>query len=508
PQALNLSVPLYISFENSMTKPQYDPLNSDVPFEVALQKFRTEGERQAYKDLVMDKSKRKNLSLNNIRNIRNTEIETNRIYDLENFSASYAYGSVVQSNIQTQSYVFETYRGNLAYNYQPNPINVEPFKEAGFLNSPYLQLIRDINFNLVPSVLSARIDLDRSYMNTQNRNDELSTVGVDPLFQKSFFINRFYSINWDLTQNLSLDFSSSVNAVVDEPEGELDTEAKIDSLRSNIKRLGRTTNYNQQFVANYKIPLDKFPLTDWISADARYEASYSWMTGSIGQRDTLGNVIQNTRDRVLTGKLDFVALYNKSNRLKGLYSPRRPTIPGRPNPQETVTEESPTNEGFGTELLKFVLMLKEVNFRYQISQGTFLPRYMENSGLLGMDQSFINPGFGFLFGSQNSNIRYDLANQGLLAPSEQLTQTVRQNELRDLRITSVVEPIRDFRITLEWRKRETGEYSEIFRRENASGDFTSVNPNRLGSYGISYNVLKTAFAKDDGQNNSPLFRKF
>src|SRR5690606_41171832 len=56
--------------------------------------------------------------------------------------------------------------------------------------------------------------------------------------------------------------------------------------------------------------------------------------------------------------------------------------------------------------------------------------------------------------------------------------------------------------------RETGEYSEIFRRENASGDFTSVNPNRLGSYGISYNVLKTAFAKDDGQNNSPLFRKF
>src|SRR5690606_14864309 len=190
------------------------------------------------------------------------------------------------------------------------------------------------------------------------------------------------------------------------------------------------------------------------------------------------------------------------------YSPRRPTIPGRPNPQETVTEESPTNEGFGTELLKFVLMLKEVNFRYQISQGTFLPGYMENSGLLGMDQSFMNPGFGFLFGSQNSNIRYDLANQGLLAPSEQLTQTFRQNELRDLRITSVVEPIRDFRITLEWRKRETGEYSEIFRRENASGDFTSVNPNRLGSYGISYNVLKTAFAKDDGQNNSPLFRKF
>lgn len=509
PQGLNLSVPLYISFENSSTKPQYDPLNADVPFEVALQKFRTDEEREAYKNLVMDQSRRKNFALNNVRKLRNPEKETNRIYDLENFSASYAYGSVVQSNIQTQSYVFETYRGNLAYNYQPNPLIVEPFKDIGFLDNKYLQLIKDINFNFVPSMLSARVDVDRTYMKTQNRNDELNTAGVDPLFQKSFFINRFYSLNWDLTENLSLDFSSSVNAVVDEPEGELDTEAKLDSLRANIKRLGRTTNYTQQFVANYKIPFDKFPLTDWINADARYEATYTWMTGSIGQRDTLGNVIQNTRDRVIAGKLDLVKLYSKNSKLRSLNAPRRPTIPGRPNPNAEKQEEtSPASEGLGSSLLKLATMIKEINFRYQLSQGTFLPGYMENTGLLGMDRSFMNPGLGFLFGSQNSNIRFDLANQGLLAPSDQLTQTFRQNELRNLQVTSVVEPIRDFRITFELRKRETGEYSEIFRRENESGDFTSINPNRLGSYGISYNVIKTAFNKDDAQHNSPLFRRF
>ena len=507
PQALNLSIPLYISFENSSTKPEYDPLNSDVPFEVALRKFRTTQEQDAYKDLVMDQSKRKNFSLNNVRKIRNPEKEINRIYDLENFSASYAYGTVIQSNIQTESYLFETYRGNLAYNFQPKPWIVAPFKEMGFLSNKYLQLIRDINFNFVPSMLSARIDLDRTYMKTQNRNDQLSTAGVDPLFQKSFFINRFYSLNWDLTENLALDFSSSVNSVVDEPEGELDTEAKIDSLRSNIKRLGRTTSYNQQFVANYKVPLDKFPLTDWISADARYEASYSWFTGAIGQRDTLGNVIQNTRDRSIAGKLDFVGLYNKSRKLRALNTPRRPTIPGRPNTQPEA-EETPSNDGFGSELLKFAMMIKEVNFRYQVTQGTFLPGYMENSGLLGMDRSFMNPGLGFVFGSQSSSIRYDLANQGLIAPSDQLTQTFRQNELRNLQITSIIEPIKDFRITLELRKRESGEYSEIFRRESSSGDFTSINPNRLGSYSISYNMLKTVFAKDDAQNNSPLFQNF
>jgi len=499
---------LYISFENSSTTPEYDPLNSDVPFEVALRKFRTSQEKEAYQNLVIDQSKRKNFSLNNVRKIRNPEKETNRIYDLENFSASYAYGTVIQSNIQTESYVFETYRGNLAYNFQPTPINVEPFKEINFLDNKYLQLIKDINFNFMPSMMSARIDLDRTYMKTQNRNDQLSTAGVDPLFQKSFFINRFYSLNWELTKNLSLDFSSSVNAVVDEPEGELDTEAKLDSLRSNIRRLGRTTSYNQQFVANYKIPLDKFPLTDWISADARYEASYSWFTGAIGQRDTLGNVIQNTRDRSISGKVDFIKLYNKSNKLRALNTPKRPTIPGRPNVQEEEDEEKASGEGFGNELLKFAMMIKEVNFRYQISQGTFLPGYMENSGLLGMDRSFMNPGFGFVFGSQNSNLRYDLANNGLIAPSDQLTQTFRQNELRNIQVTSIIEPIKDFRITLEVRKRETGEYSEIFRRESSSEDFTSINPNRLGAYSISYNILKTVFAKDDAQNNSPLFRNF
>lgn len=503
PQGLGLSIPLYVSFENTSTKPQFDPLNPDVPFDVALQKFRSSQEREAYRNLVLDQAKRKNFSLNNVRKIRNPEKETNRIYDLENFAFSYAFGAVNQSNIQTESYIFETNRGNITYSYQPDPLNVEPFKNLDFLNSKYLQLVKDINFNFVPALVSARIDLDRRYMKTQNRNDQLSINGVDPLFQKSFFINRFYNLNWDFTRNLSLDFSSSVNAVVDEPEGELDTEAKVDSLRANIKRLGRTTTYNHQLVANYSVPLDKFPLTDWINADVRYEASYSWLTGALGQKDTLGNIIQNTRDRSINGQLDFIKLYNKSKRLRSLNTPRRPTIPGR----QTGDEEIQADNGLGSGLLKFAMMVKEVNFSYQMSQGTFLPGYMKNTGLLGMDRSFLNPGLDFIFGSQNSNIRLDLANQGLMAASTQLTQAFRQNEARNLQITSLVEPVRDFRITVDFRKRETGQYSEIFRRQEGSSEYSSINPNRLGAYGISYNVIKTAFAKDDAQNNSPLFRR-
>ncbi|SHN22032.1 cell surface protein SprA [Cyclobacterium lianum] len=513
PKGLGLSIPMYLSFENSTTKPEFDPLNPDVPFEIALQKFQSNAEREAYQNLVLDQSKRKNFSLNNVRKIKNPEKETNRLYDLENFSFSYAYGSVTQSNIQLESYNFETYRGSIAYSFQPDPLIVEPFKQMGFLRNDHLQLIRDFNINFAPSLVSARLDVDRRYMRTQNRNDQLSTAGVDPLFQKSFYINRFYSLNWDLTENLSFDVNSSVNAIVDEPEGDLDTEGKIDSLRNNIRNLGRTTNYNQQAVVNYTIPLDKSPITDWISADVRYEATYSWITGAIGQRDSLGNVIQNTRDRSLTGKLDLVQLYNKSKRLNALNAPKRPNIPGRPAPQNTAEGEEKekefSTEGFAAEMLKFLMMVKEVNFSYNITQGTFLPGYLPNTGLLGMDKSFLNPGMGFILGSQDSDIRFALANRGVLAASSSLTQAFRQNESRNLRINSLVEPLKDFRITLDIRKRENGDYSEIFRRSGpGEDDFTSTNPNRLGSYSISYNALKTVFKRQDTQNVSPLFTDF
>ncbi|WP_209330231.1 cell surface protein SprA [Lunatimonas salinarum] len=510
PKALGVSIPMYVSVENSSTKPEFDPLNPDVPFEVALQKFNTGAERENYRNQVMDQSQRRNFSVTNVRKVRNPEKETNRIYDLENFSVSYAYGLVKQSNIQLADYTFESYRGSAAYNFQPDPLLVEPFKNMEFLSGNYLQLIKDINFNFAPSLVSARIDIDRRFMRTQNRNDRLTTEGVETLFQKSFFVNRFYSLNWDLTKNLSVDFNSAINAIVDEPEGDLDTEAKLDSLRFNLRRLGRTTNYTHQGVVNYSIPLDKLPLTDWIKADLRYEASYGWVTGAIGQRDTLGNTIQNTRDRSINGKLDFISLYNKSKKLNALNAPKRPTIPGRPNaPNTNSTASAPSNEGFGNSLLKFMMMVKEINFSYQITEGTFLPGYMQNTGLLGMDKSFMNPGLPFVFGSQNDQIRFDLANRGMLASSTQLTQGFRQNKTENLQISSLVEPIRDFRITLEVRKRQTGDYSEIFRKANPlTEDFVSINPNRMGAYSISYNLIRTARSRSDAQNNSPLFQNF
>lgn len=505
PEALGVSIPMYVSIENSTTRPEYDPLNPDVPFELALGKFETDAERDAYRAIALDQTERKNISLNNVKKIKSNPEAPSRIYDLSNFAFSYAVGSVTQTNAQLENYNFKTTRGNITYSFQPKEWKLAPFESKEGMSSPYLKLIKDFNLNLAPTLLLARVDLDRRFLRSQYRNDQLSTAGVDPLFQKSFFMNRSFNINWDLSQNLRFDLESRAMAVIDEPEGDLDTEAKRDSVRSNILRFGRTTNYNHVARLNYTIPFSKLPITDWIQADYRLEASYTWLTGAIGQKDTLGNVIQNTRDQSLNGKLDLIKLYNKNKKLAALNAPKRPSIPGRPS----LSAEDTIGTPLSNKVVKFLMMVKELTFNYQVVEGTFLPGYMPNTGLLGMDRAWQNPGWAFIFGSQNPNVRLNLAQNGLMAPSAELTQTFKQNRLETMRFTGLAEPFRDFRVTLEASKRQTGDYFEIFRNSlDNPGEYLSVSPNRLGSYSISMVMLKTSFDRLGDQNTSALFTNF
>ncbi|MEP1955505.1 MAG: cell surface protein SprA, partial [Algoriphagus sp.] len=505
PQALGVSIPMYFSIENSSTKPEYDPLNPDVPFEVALQKFDTEDQKDAYRKIALDQVNRKNISFNNVRKLKTNPDSPSKFYDISNLSFSYAFGVMNQTNAQIQDYSYKTNRANVTYSYQPKPLNLEPFKNAGFLDSPHLKLIKDFNLNLSPTLILARLDIDRKYLRSQYRNDQLSTAGVDPLFQKSFFMNRFYSLNWDLTRNLRVDYTGSVMAIVDEPQGDLDTEQKSDSVKYNAWRFGRRTNYNHSINLNYTLPLDKSPITDWIRADYKYITTYTWLTGAIGQKDTLGNSIQNTRDQSLNGKLDLVKLYNKNKKLAALNAPKRPTIPGRPGLQAEDTIGTP----FSNKLLKALMMIKEITFNYGKIEGTFLPGYMPNTGLLGMDRAFENPGLAFLFGSQDAAIRNEFAQQGIMAPSSELTQTFRQNRAVNMRFGSLIEPFQDFRITLNATKREIGNYEEIFRNSmDNPGDYESISPNRLGAYSITTIMIGTTFNKDGFDNVSALFTDF
>jgi cell surface protein SprA len=51
---------------------------------------------------------------------------------------------------------------------------------------------------------------------------------------KSFTFNRNYTLGWDLTKSLSLQYTSRAYAVIDEPFGDIDTKAERDSVISNL----------------------------------------------------------------------------------------------------------------------------------------------------------------------------------------------------------------------------------------------------------------------------------
>ncbi|WP_305982688.1 cell surface protein SprA [Roseivirga thermotolerans] len=510
PEDWGLEIPAFFSVEHARSVPQFDPLDPDLPLEDVLDSFEEEQERDDYLNKVIDISKRRSFNFSNVRKRATGENRLNLPWAIENFSFTYAYNEITRSNINTALYDFRNYRGAVNYNYKPKALNIAPFQNVSLFDSKWLQLIKDFNFNPIPTSISINGDVNRSFLKTQLRNADLGTDGIDPYYEKSFTFDRTYAVNWDLAQRLTLDYTARVNAIIDEPEGDIDTEVKRDSVLTNFKKLGRIKNYTHNIRSTYTLPFDKLPATNWINSDLSYTTNFNWKAGAIGQRDTLGNLANNTREIGLSGKIDLVKLYNNIGVLRKINSPSRsrtrPT--GRNATADTSARKSladiPLTKGF----LRTLMALRSINFSYSQGEGTVLPGYMPDVYLFGLDRDFENPGLGFILGSQDNDIRHVLASNNLYAPSEFLTNPFQQNRATQFSYEALVEPFQDFRVTLSGRKSFTENYQEIFRNDPDTDSFISINPNRTGTYGISFLMIKTAFDKDNADNSSPLFQNF
>jgi cell surface protein SprA len=127
-----------------------------------------------------------------------------------------------------------------------------------------------------------------------------------------------------------------------------------------------------------------------------------------------------------------------------------------------------------------------------------------------MDENWSAPGWGFVLGDQDPNIRYRAAEKGLLTTSNLLTMPFQQIRSEMITLRANMEPSPDLKIQLDVKKENTSSYQEIFRDTLAGDDvfYHSLNPSRGGSYKISFNTIRTAF---DGSNNrveSDVFRQF
>ncbi|NJO03003.1 MAG: cell surface protein SprA [Bacteroidia bacterium] len=274
PESLGLRVPLFLSYERTNITPRFNPLDPDVELRNSLRNIPTDEARNEYETLVEEERVRKSINFTNVQKIRTNPEAKVQLWDIENLSLTYAYSEERSRNILIADYLAINQRLSLAYNFSKERPFIAPFKNIGFLQLPILNLIGDFNFNPLPNQISVRGDLDRSFIRTLYRAADLSTQGIDPIFQKRFLFNRAYNLQWNLSESLSLSYNALVNAVIDEPEGEIDTEAKRDSVLNNLKRFGRMKSFNQQLAFNYQVPIDKLPLLDWINADVTYARGF------------------------------------------------------------------------------------------------------------------------------------------------------------------------------------------------------------------------------------------
>ncbi|MEM7297177.1 MAG: cell surface protein SprA, partial [Bacteroidota bacterium] len=513
PDKTGLVVPMFVSYEKTTITPQFDPLDPDVPLEASLETIDTPEERDRYRRIVEDRTTRRSINFTNVRKEKVNPEAPRRVYDIENFSFSYAYSDQVTSNVSTQRLLNKTESGGITYNYSPSSISVEPFGKSEKLSSPYFALIKDFNFSPLPSNFSFSANLRRDFRQTQFYNNELTTEGVDPLYERLFTFVRNYGFRWDFTKGLGLTYSATANAVIDEPEGiiegDIDTKAERRFIWEQILDLGRMKNFNQNIALNYKLPLDKLPFTDWLSSDARYSVGYSWVAGAIerggGDRFVqspddpdeqidlfFGNFISNQRTIGLNARVDMNKLYNKVTFLKNANTP--------PAQGESA--------GFGNGFLKFLMMLQSVNGSYTINESTSLPGFAPNAFLFGLDSAFKAPGLKFILGSQDPEIRNRAARQGWLVENENLNSPFQQSFGTDIDVQADLQPFKDLRIQLSWNRGLNNQYQEIFRFNENQGGFETLTPSRSGSYTTSFLSIKTAFEGSSEDNSSEAFSEF
>ena len=330
PEKWRLRLPMYYAYSRQSILPEYDPLDTDIPLEVAMDNAKNKRLRDSIRHNAEDYMMRKSLNFTNI----GVESKTgeSRFFDLSNLSLTFSYNKSYGRNVNTERDLDKDYRGLISYIYTGAPPVVKPFKNSKSLDSKYLRILKDFNFYYMPSMLSITSDITRNYREIKLKNLDNPDLLIEPTVDKDFTWRREYAFRFNLTENLLVNFRAEAKARIDEPEGIVDKqrdperyEQWKDTVWHNILDGGRPVNYNHNFSVEYKLPLDKLPFLDWTSTRASYGAVYDWQAGALTDDSVnLGNVIRNSNALQVNTDLMLTGLYNKSKFLREMTRPFRP----------------------------------------------------------------------------------------------------------------------------------------------------------------------------------------
>jgi len=533
PKRANISIPVFASYSQTVSTPQYDPLDQDIKLKDKINAATGKAAKDSIRNDAIDFTATTTVNFTNVRKNR-TGNKKPKIYDISNFDISYSYLNTKSHNPLIESNEVTKHHGGLGYLFAPQPKYITPFKKVfKKTKTHWFDLVKDFNFNLLPSTLSFRADINRQFGAIRPRSIGASKYAIPETYDKYFTFQRDYIMRWNLTKSLNFDFTATNNSRIDEPDGRLDTQEKKDSVMKNFFKGGRNTLYNHTANFTYTLPTAKLPLLDWTTMNVSYQATYSWI-GASRLATNLGNFIENGQQREGTAILDFNRLYQKSKWLRQLDQPSN--IEDREKWRHRITrvkDTVTTKEGkkiikirkildktakpyVGTPekiLGKLLTSIKQVNGTISENANTRLPGYTDSTKYLGQNWNSMAPGIDFVLGRQpDTNWLNNAARKGLITKDTTFNTQFTQVFNQTITFTAQLEPIKDLNIALNLKKTFNKNYSETFRYVDTTGgtnyQFSHLNPYAGGGFDVSYISYKTLFGKFDPNRVSETFRKF
>jgi len=529
-----IKIPMHIDYSERRSTPKYNPLDPDMLYRDQIRELEADA-RDSVRTKVQDITRRKNINFVNVRKEKVGTVGKPKIYDIENFDVTYAYTEIYNQNIDIQYDRRKQYRGGIGYNYINNPKPVRPFNKVKFLQSKSLALVKDFNFYYIPKMFSFRTDMNRQYNERLMRNKSDALIILEPTYTKSWDWNRLYDLKYDLAQSLKLEYQANANAYINEPPGRVDrNQSGYDTIKSaimdEISNFGRMNRFTQNMSLNYVVPINKIPLFNFLTVNARYNSTFRWEASPRSIQAIMGNTIENSNTVNINGNARMLNLYNKvgflrkinqknasANRTQGPGSKRLPAgreedkkaeQDGTAAVQDTI-KKNPAAEIFkniGIGAVKLIIGFRDVQFNYSESNGTLLPGFTPTPEILGNDLNEMAPGIPFVFGSQ-VDIRERAARNGWLSKDTLLNNAFITRLTRDLSARATYEPFPEFRIEFNADKKESFGHQEYYKA-NSNGEFGSSGMQDRGSFSISFMTIKTAFKKDNDENISPVFEQF
>ncbi len=504
-----IKIPFYAQYNEVKSTPEFDPYDLDIKLQDKLADAEDAEERKIIEDQAIEKTTIKGYNFTNVRKER-TNGKTPMPWDVENLTASYAYNEIDRTTPIIELDNEKNYTGSLGYDYSMRPLYIYPFKKL-IKKGKYLKIIKDINLNPIPNVYSFNTVVDRKISEARYRFAE---PAFSTWYTKRFTWDRNYGLNWDITQSLKFKYNSTAMAVIDEPPGKIDTDEKRDSIRTNIRDLGRLKNYNHNISLNYTLPINKIPILDWVKAKAQYGADYNWSVAALNM-DSLGNIISNSQRIQLGGDLNFQRLYSKSKYLakidRGNRSRSRRT-PSVSNNKEVTTKIKKGSSAKGNDvatwekiLIRPLMTLRQGRLNYVETKGTTIPGFTPRAKLLGQNDNWSAPGWKFVAGIQPDLATYlpETAENGWITQSLFLNSNVLQDETQQYDASLKLEPFNNFVVDLTATKQSAENHTEKFKIFEPGGTYERRVPYDMGSYTISFFSLNTFLNGDiDGLFNT------